>query len=216
MRILVVEDEVDLAASIEAGLRSEGHQVQTVFDGASALQELESSRFDVAILDRDLPIVHGDVVAKSIASTGSPVRVLMLTAASDLRSRVGGLRIGADDYLAKPFEYEELLARLEAIGRRLLSMQPQLCRGDLTLVTATRRLRIGTQEVRTTPLEYRILHALLSADGGVVGFGELLELAWDDGLERSRGVVKTAIHSLRQKIGPERIVTESGHGYRIP
>lgn len=215
MRILIVEDEVDLAASLESGLRGEGHQVETVHDGASALTELDSSRYDVVVLDRDLPLVHGDIVAKTLAASASPVRVLMLTAAGELADRVDGLRLGADDYLVKPFEYEELIARLEALGRRLLAMQPTLTRGALNLDTRTRQAAVDGVSIHLTRLEYRILHTLLSADGGVVGFGELLEAAWDDPLERSRGVVKTAIHGLRQKLGSSSITTVPGHGYRI-
>lgn len=215
MRILIVEDEAELAESLQAGLRGEGHRVEVVYDGASALSELAASRYDVVILDRDLPIVHGDVVATTLTSNGSPVRVLMLTAAGDTTDKVAGLRLGADDYLAKPFDYEELLARLDAISRRLTSAQPVIARGDLVLDTRARQARLAGQIIHLSPLEYRIVHALLSADGSVVGYGELLELAWDDPLDLSRGVVKTAIHGLRQKVGHDTITTVPGHGYRI-
>ncbi len=218
MRLLLVEDEVDLADTLADGLRREGYLVDVARDGASALTAVAGSDVDVIVLDRDLPVLSGDAVCRTLVAQEYPARILMLTAAGTLNDRVEGLDLGADDYLAKPFAYVELLARLRALGRRAQSSRPnavlEFARVRLDVV---RRVveRDGTP-IRLTLKEFGVLEALLAAEGGYVSADDLLDDVWDEPLERTRGVVKIVVHTLRRKLGsPALIQSAAGHGYRV-
>jgi DNA-binding response OmpR family regulator len=218
MRILVVEDERELADSLAEGLRGEGYIVDVAYDGAEALIKAGQATADVILLDRDLPVMHGDVVSRALTSQGYPGRILMLTAASDLEDKVSGLDLGADDYLTKPFAYVELLARIRALGRRSGADHPTvLSCGDLHLDTVRRVAERGGTPLHLTPKEFAVLEYLMRADGGYVTVRQLLEDVWDDfDGERDRGVVKITIHTLRAKLGEPGVIHNSpGHGYRI-
>jgi DNA-binding response OmpR family regulator len=217
MRVLVAEDVEDLATAIAAGLRREGMAVDVVLDGAAALDHLAVTPYDVVVLDRDLPGVHGDEVCRALVAERSASRVLMLTAASTIRDRVEGLGLGADDYLPKPFDFAELVARIRAIGRRPeASLPPVLEHGELTLdpsrrvaVRAGRRLALSTKE-------FALLEYLLAAGGRVVSAEELLDRVWDEAADPFTTAVKHAMHRLRVKLGePPVIRTVRDGGYQI-
>ncbi len=217
MRILVVEDDVDLAATLADGLHGEGCLVDVVDDGAQALSRLATTDVDLVLLDRDLPVLDGDSVCRTLVAARHPARILMLTAAATVPDRVGGLDLGADDYLTKPFAYVELLARIRALLRR---DRPQargvLEVGDIRLDPGRRLAERGGVLLRLTPKELGVLEVLLDAGGGYVSVTDLLDEVWDNPLDRTRGVVKVVVHSLRRKLGnPPVIVSEQGHGYRI-
>src|ERR1700759_324038 len=174
MRVLVVEDFEVLAEAIGTGLRREGMAVDVVLDGDDALEHLAVTRYDVVVLDRDLPGVHGDEVCRRITAAGAGSRVLMLTAASTIRDRVEGLGIGADDYLPKPFDFEELVARVRALARRSTpALPPTLSHGDLTLDPARRSATRGDVPLALSPKEFAVLEYLLGAEGRVVSAEEL-------------------------------------------
>ncbi len=217
MRILIVEDEVDLADSLAEGLRNEGYLVDVVHDGAAALVKAGQVDVDIMILDRDLPALHGDVVCRTLRDQQHPMRILMLTAAGTLDDRVAGLDLGADDYLAKPFAYVELLARLRALARRATEgSQIVLTAGDVRLDTLRRVAERDGTPLSLTPKELGVLEALLYADGGHVTADDLLADVWESGADRTRSVVKLTIHTLRRKLGsPDLIHTSPGLGYRI-
>lgn len=214
-RVLIVEDEVRLAESLRRGLVGDGYLVDVVYDGASALTFLESSSYEILILDRDLPVLHGDIVARTLRDRGSSVRVLMLTAAADTTDQVEGLDLGADDYLAKPFDYEVLLARLRAISRRLRSPGGGYERKGLRLDHGSRLVWTEGRQVRLRPKEFAVLEELLRARGAVVSPSVLFDSVWGDDEHTDEAVVKTVIHSLRKKIGATRIATVHGAGYRV-
>jgi DNA-binding response OmpR family regulator len=217
MRILIVEDEHDLADALAEGLRNEGYLVESAHDGADALVKVGQSDVDIMILDRDLPVLHGDAVCRVVREQQHPMRILMLTAADSLDDRVTGLDIGADDYLAKPFAYVELLARLRALARRTADGSRIVLAVDGVRLDTVRRVaeRDGRPLV-LTPKEFGVLEVLLHADGGHIASEELLAEVWDNGAERSRSVVKLTIHTLRRKLGtPDLIQTSPGLGYRI-
>lgn len=217
MRILVAEDERVLAAAIADWLRDRAHAVDIVGDGASALERVFLNDYDVLILDRDLPIVHGDDVCKQVAADLGTVRVLMLTAASELTDRVTGLSIGADDYLTKPFAFEELDARVLALGRRTRAAAPPVIeRAGITVDTHRRDVFRDGRYVPLSKKELAVLLELLAADGGFVSAERLLEKAWDEHTDPFTGVVRLTILKLRRKLGdPPIIETEPGVGYRI-
>ncbi len=217
MRVLIVEDEKDLADSLADGLRGEGYLVDVVHDGAAALVRAGQVDVDIMILDRDLPVLHGDAVCRTLRDQQHPVRILMLTAAGTLDDRVAGLDLGADDYLAKPFAYVELLARLRALARRATGgSQVVLTAGSVRLDTIRRVAERDGRPLPLTPKELGVLESLLYADGGHVTTDDLLADVWQDGAERTRGVVKLTVHTLRRKLGdPEVIRTSPGLGYRI-
>ncbi|MER6005213.1 response regulator transcription factor [Nonomuraea sp. NPDC051941] len=218
MRVLVAEDERMLADSIAEGLRGEALAVDVAYDGDAALERLGVHDYDVLILDRDLPQVHGDEVCKAVVERGWLVRVLMLTAASDVRSRVVGLSLGADDYLPKPFAFEELVARVHALGRRARRADPPMLeRAGVRLDWAHRQV---FREGRYVPLarkEFGVLAELLRAQGAVVSAETLLEKVWDEHIDPFTNTVRTTMMKLRKKLGePQVIETVPGSGYRIP
>jgi DNA-binding response OmpR family regulator len=217
MRLLLVEDEADLAATLADGLRREGYLVDVAPDGAAALVAAGSADVDVVVLDRDLPVLSGDAVCRTLVEQGYPARILMLTAAGTLGDRVEGLDLGADDYLAKPFAYLELLARIRALGRRARpAPQPVLEFAGVRLDTSRRIAERDGTPVRLTIKEFGVLEALLAAGGGYVTVEELLDAVWDEPLDRTRGVVKIVVHTLRRKLGmPSVIESAAGYGYRM-
>jgi len=217
VRVLVVEDFEILARTLGTGLRREGLAVDVALDGNTALERLAVTAYDVVVLDRDLPGVHGDEVCRRIVASGSACRVLMLTAAGAVRDRVVGLDLGADDYLPKPFDFAELVARIRALGRRPgASLPPTLSRGDLLLDP---NLRVATRAGRRLPLtpkEFALLEYLLAAQGRVVSAEELLEHVWDEAADPFTTAVKTTVKRLRTKLGDPPVVhTVRGGGYRL-
>jgi DNA-binding response OmpR family regulator len=217
VRVLVVEDFEVLARSIATGLRREGMAVDVVLDGNDALTHLATTRYDVVVLDRDLPGVPGDEVCRRIVNERSDSRVLMLTAASTLRDRVDGLGLGADDYLAKPFDFPELVARIRALARRTApATPPTLAASDVTLDTSRRvAFRVG-RRLELSPKEFAVLECLLASGDRVVSTEELLERVWDEYTDPFTTAVKTTIRRLRAKLGdPPVIHTVREGGYRI-
>lgn len=215
MRVLVVEDHETLADRIAQGLRQVGMAVDTVYNGAAALDATTQTAYDVIVLDRDLPIVHGDRVCRAVAGSGGP-RVLMLTAAADVEDRVDGLELGADDYLGKPFVFTELVARVRALARRAPSAPPVLRRGDLTVDRARHRASRGPRALSLTRKEFGILETLLAAEGALVSAEELLEHAWDANIDPFSNIVSVTMTRLRRKLGdPPLIETVVGKGYRM-
>jgi len=217
MRVLVIEDFEVLATAIGNGLRREGMAVDVALDGNDALEHLAVTRYDVVVLDRDLPGVHGDEVCRQIVAGGSQSRVLMLTAASTVRERVDGLGLGADDYLPKPFDFAELVARVRALGRRSApALPPTLESGGVTLDPGRRVAFRAGRRLDLSPKEFAVLECLLAAAGRVVSAEELLERAWDEAADPFTTAVKTTIRRLRAKLGdPPVIHTVREGGYRI-
>jgi len=218
MRVLVVEDEALLADAIAEWLRGDTHAVDVVHDGDQALEHLAVFDYDVVVLDRNLPVVHGDDVCRSLAETGSPVRVLMLTAAAEVGDRVSGLSLGADDYLSKPFAFVELSARVLALGRRSRPATPPiLTRAGIRLDLARREVFRDGRYVPLARKEFAVLAELLRADGAVVSAEQLLEKAWDEHADPFTSAVRLVILKVRRKLGdPPVIQTVSGVGYQIP
>jgi DNA-binding response OmpR family regulator len=217
MRVLVVEDHQRLAAAVAEGLRREGMAVDVVFDGADALAHVAVHPYDVVVLDRDLPGIPGDDVCRSLVAQRSAARVLMLTAASTIADRVEGLGLGADDYLPKPFEFAELVARIRAVGRRAgVSQPPLLDAGDLHLDPARRVATRSGRRLALTPKEFAVLEYLLAAQGRVVSAEELLTRVWDEAANPFTSTVKTTIGRLRAKLGdPPVVETVREAGYRV-
>ncbi len=217
MRVLIAEDDEILVAALAAGLRQEGMAVDVALDGDAALEHAAVNRYDVVVLDRDLPGTHGDDVCRTLAAGGSESRVLMLTAARSVRERVEGLELGADDYLPKPFDFAELVARIRALARRAAAPLPgRLERGDLSLDPARRVAVRAGRRLPLTPKELAVLECLLVADGRPVPAEELLERVWDEAADPFTSTVKTTIGRLRAKLGdPPVIETVRESGYRI-
>jgi DNA-binding response OmpR family regulator len=217
MRVLVVEDHERLARAVAEGLRHEGMAVDLSLDGADALAHVAINRYDVVVLDRDLPAVHGDLVCRKLVEQHSESRVLMLTASSTISDRVEGLELGADDYLPKPFEFAELVARVRALGRRAAhALPPKLVCGDLTLDSARHLAVRGEQRLTLSPKEFALLEYLMAADGRVVSAEELLAKVWDEAADPFTSTVKTTIGRLRSKLGdPPVIETVREAGYRL-
>jgi DNA-binding response OmpR family regulator len=214
MRVLVVEDHPMLADRIAQGLGQAGMAVDAVHDGAAALDAAAQTAYDVIVLDRDLPVVHGDRVCRALAGSGP--RILMLTAAGGVEDRVDGLDLGADDYLGKPFAFAELVARVRALARRAPSAPPVLCREDLTVDRARHRASRGSRPLSLTRKEFGILETLLAADGALVSAEELLEHVWDANTDPFSNIVSVTIARLRRKLGdPPLIETVVGKGYRM-
>ena len=214
MRVLVVEDHRTLAGRIAQGLRQAGLAVDAVYDGAAAVEAAAQTSYDVIVLDRDLPVVHGDQVCRTLAGSGP--RILMLTAAAQVEDRVDGLGLGADDYLGKPFAFAELVARVRALSRRAPPTPPVLRRGDLSLDRARHRASRGSRPLSLTRKEFGILEMLLAADGALVSAEELLEHVWDADLDPFSNIVSVTMTRLRRKLGnPPLIETVIGKGYRM-
>ncbi|MEV0645603.1 response regulator transcription factor [Phytomonospora sp. NPDC050363] len=218
MRILVVEDEPLLADSVAKWLRGDAHAVDVVNDGAAALERVGVHDYDVVVLDRDLPVVHGDDVCREIVAGDSPVRVLMLTAATAVSERVSGLTLGADDYLPKPFAFPELSARVTALGRRARPAAPPILqRAGIRLDPHRREVFRDGRYVPLSRKEFAVLAELLRADGAAVSAEQLLEKAWDEHADPFTNAVRVAVLKLRRKLGdPPVVLTEPGVGYRIP
>jgi DNA-binding response OmpR family regulator len=215
--VLVVEDHPKLAIAVATGLRRAGMAVDVVFDGHDALAHAAGADYDVVVLDRDIPGVHGDQVCRSLAEGGSDSRVLMLTAAGTVSDRVEGLGLGADDYLPKPFEFAELVARIRALSRRPgRSVPPVLVRGDLMLDVARRAVTRGGQDIALNPKEFAVLEILLGARGCVISSEQLLDKVWDEAANPFTQAVKTTMSRLRAKLGPPPVIeTVAKSGYRI-
>jgi len=217
MRILVAEDERRLAGAIARGLRREGMAVDVTHDGASALLKARVVPYDVVLLDRDLPEMHGDEVCRRLSGGERETKVLMLTAADSVDDMVDGLTLGADDYLPKPFEWKELVARIRALARRAGRARPAvLRRGDLELDPARHRVTRAGEELDLTPKEFGVLEALMSADGAAISVEDLLQGVWDEHADPFTNTVRMTIMTLRRKLGdPPVLETVMGAGYRI-
>ncbi|MCW3819272.1 response regulator transcription factor [Micromonospora sp. DR5-3] len=216
MRVLLVEDEQPLAGYIAVGLRKHGFAVDMAFDGRSALDKCELTAYDVVVLDRDLPVLHGDAVCRWLAQDGT-ARILMLTASGTVEDRVGGLTLGADDYLGKPFAFSELVARVRALARRSTPARPPvLRRADVVLDPARRAAERAGRLLSLTPKEFGVLEELLSAGGDVVSAETLLEKVWDEHADPFTNAIRITIGTLRRKLGdPPLIETVTGAGYRM-
>ncbi|MET9027357.1 response regulator transcription factor [Nocardia sp. NPDC004168] len=217
MRVLVVEDERLLADAIADGLRRHAMAVDVVYDGTAALERTGVHDYDVVVLDRDLPGVSGDEVCGTLIESGGSARILMLTAASAVAERVAGLGLGADDYLTKPFAFAELVARIQALGRRARSAAPPVLeRSGIRLDQHRFAVTRNGEPVTLSRKEFAVLAELLRADGGVVSAEQLLEKAWDEHIDPFTGVVRYTIMNVRRKLGDPRLIeTEPGVGYRI-
>jgi DNA-binding response OmpR family regulator len=216
VRVLVVEDQRDLADDIAEGLRDQGLSVDVAYDGANAIDKAMHNPYDVVVLDRDLPAVHGDEVCDTIVESTNDARILMLTAATTVHDRVAGLNLGADDYLTKPFAFEELVARVHALSRRAPSSGPVLRRGDLVIDRARRHVSRAGRTLSLNRKEFGLLEELMNADGAVVSAEELLARVWDEHADPFSRTVTVTIGRLRQKLGdPELIETAIGSGYRL-
>jgi DNA-binding response OmpR family regulator len=216
MRVLLVEDEQPLAGYIAAGLRKHGCAVDIALDGQTALDKIELTPYDVVVLDRDLPVVHGDTVCRRLAERGTS-RVLMLTASGAVEDRVAGLGIGADDYLGKPFAFTELVARVRALARRAVTARPPVLRGaDVVLDPARRTVERAGRLLHLTPKEFGVLERLLAARGAVVSAETLLDKVWDEHADPFTNAVRITVGTLRRKLGgPPVIHTVTGAGYRF-
>jgi DNA-binding response OmpR family regulator len=217
MRILVAEDEPRIAAAVARGLRREGMAVDIAPDGAAALYKARVNPYDVVVLDRDLPEVHGDDVCRTLSAERPRTKVLMLTAARTTDELVQGLSLGADDYLTKPFRFAELVARLRALGRRTGEARPPVLEAaDVVLDPARRTATRAGLDLDLTLKEFAVLQALLEAQGAVVTPEELLERAWDEQLDPLSNTVRMTVMTLRRKLGdPPLIQTVRGSGYRV-
>jgi DNA-binding response OmpR family regulator len=217
MRILVAEDEEMMADAIVEGLREESFAVDVVYDGGAALERLSVHAYDVLVLDRDLPVVHGDDVCRQLATGGDGPRILMLTAAGTLRDRVEGFSLGADDYLAKPFAFAELIARIRALSRRSRgTLPPVLERAGIRLDPNHHETYRDGRYVSLSRKEFALLEELLRAEGRVVSAETLLEKVWDENIDPFTTIVRVTISSLRRKLGePQPIETVTGVGYRL-
>jgi DNA-binding response OmpR family regulator len=218
MRILVVEDERVLADAVAEWLRREAFAVDLVYDGDAALERLGVNDYDVVVLDRDLPVVHGDDVCRAIVDSGLSTRVLMLTASATVRERVAGLSLGADDYLPKPFAFVELSARVHALLRRTRpAAPPVLERAGITLDLARHEVFRDGRPIPLARKEFAVLAELMRADGATVSAEDLLERAWDEHVDPFTNVVRVTVMKLRRKLGePGVIETVAGVGYRLP
>ena len=217
MRVLVVEDLAELADDIADGLRDQGIGADVAYDGPTGIEKALVHSYDVVVLDRDLPRVHGDAVCATLIGSPSAARILMLTAANTVGDRVQGLNLGADDYLGKPFAFEELVARIRSLARRGPAPAAVIVRGGIVFDRARRRVSRAGRPLSLTRKEMGILEELLVADGGVVSAEELLERVWDENADPFTRTVTVTIGRLRRKLGqPDPIDTVVGSGYRLP
>jgi DNA-binding response OmpR family regulator len=217
MRVLIAEDQPRVAAAIAKGLRRHGAAVDVAQDGARALQAARVHPYDVVVLDRDLPEVHGDDVCRALNAEQPETKVLMLTAARTTDDLVSGLALGADDYLPKPFRFDELVARLHALARRAGAARPAVLRaGDVELDPLRRTATRAGADLGLSPKEFGVLEALLAADGAVVSPEELLERVWDANVDPFTNTVRMTVMKLRRKLGEPVVVhTVPGAGYRV-
>ena len=217
MRVLIVEDERFLAEALQAGLRREAIAADVALDGDEALRQIALADYDVVVLDRDLPGLHGDVVCATVAREHPDVRILMLTAAGRLGDKVAGFALGADDYLPKPFAFEELVVRLRALARRPAAASPPVLEfADLRLDPYRREAYRDGRYVKLTRKQFAVLELLMRADGGVVSAETLLEKAWDSNVDPRTTAPRVTLSTLRKALGaPELIVTVPGAGYRL-
>jgi DNA-binding response OmpR family regulator len=217
MRVLVIEDDAELAEAIAVGLRQETLAADVALDGARGLEAALENGYDVVVLDRDLPVLHGDEVCAELVAAGNRARILMLTASADVNDRVDGLGLGADDYLPKPFAFAELVARIRALVRRAQpAIPPVLRHADVELDPARRTATRSGRELDLGPKEFAVLELLLAANGRAVTAEELLERAWDEMADPFSTAVKVTISRLRRKLGvPTLIETIPQAGYRI-
>jgi len=217
VRVLIAEDEVRLADAIARGLRRQGIAVDLASDGESALAKARIVRYDVLVLDRDLPRLHGDEVCRAVRDERPEAGILMLTAAGTLEDMVDGLSLGADDYLPKPFRFAELVARIHALARRAApSRPPVLQHADIELDPARRRITRAGEEVTLARKEFAVLETLMSAEGATVSAEQLLERVWDEHADPFTNVVRMTIMTLRRKLGdPPVVQTVIGVGYRM-
>ena len=217
MRVLVVEDQAELADDIADGLRDQGIGADVAYDGSAGIEKAMLNAYDVVVLDRDLPRVHGDAVCALLVTSPAPARILMLTAAGAVSDRVDGLNLGADDYLGKPFAFEELVARVRALARRSSpAAAPVIVRGDLVVDRGRRRVSRAGRPISLTRKELGVLEELLVADGAVVSAEDLLERVWDENADPFTRTVTVTIGRLRAKLGePDLIETVIGSGYRL-
>ena len=215
--MLIAEDELRLADAIARGLRRQGMAVDLARDGEAALAKARVVRYDVLVLDRDLPGVHGDDVCRKVRGERPETGILMLTAAGALEDVIEGLSVGADDYLPKPFRFAELVARIHALARRALPSRPPVLRhGDLELDPARRRLTRDGSELELARKEFAVLEALMAAEGATVSAEQLLERVWDEHTDPFTNVVRMTIMTLRRKLGdPPVVQTVIGVGYRM-
>lgn len=220
MRLLLVEDDADVADPLVEGLAHEGYRVDVCYDGATALELLTDPRtgIELVVLDRDLPGVSGDTVCRTLRATNHPARIIMLTAAGSLQDRVRGFELGADDYLPKPFAFVELVARLRALARRgpAIGALAVIERAGVRIDVARRIAERAGRQLRLTPREYAVLESLIRADGAYRTLDSLLHEIWDAPHDVTNGAAKVVVHSLRRKLGdPPLIDTTPGFGYRI-
>jgi DNA-binding response OmpR family regulator len=217
MRVLVVEDEQLLADTLAEGLRRLSMAVDVCYDGDAALERVAMHGYDVVVLDRDLPKVHGDDVCRAMMTAGGEARVLMLTASGEVTDRVAGLRLGADDYLTKPFAFDELVARVQALARRARpALPPVLQRSGVVLDLPRHQVSRDGRHLALSPKEFAVLEVLMRAEGSVVSAEDLLEKAWDEHADPFTNAVRVAVMTLRRKLGdPPVIDTLPGAGYRI-
>jgi len=217
MRVLVAEDEPRIAGAVARGLRREGMAVDLAGDGASALYKARVAPYDVVVLDRDLPVMHGDDVCRALAAEQPETKVLMLTAARSTDDLVAGLSLGADDYLPKPFRFAELVARLRALARRSGAARPAVLQAaDVVLDPASHTATRAGRDLDLTQKEFAVLEVLLAAQGAVVAPEELVEKAWDEQLDPLSNTVRMTVMTLRRKLGdPPLVATVRGSGYRV-
>ena len=217
VRVLVVEDEAPLADAVARGLRREGMAVDVAYDGAVGHEKASVTRYDVVVLDRDLPGMSGDELCRQLAADAALTRVIMLTASGTVADRVEGLSLGADDYLAKPFAFAELVARVRALGRRAVPPAPPLLTaGDIVLDPARRTVTRSGRLIELTRKELGVLEVLLTAHGAVVSSEELLDRVWDENADLFTTTVRVTVMTLRRKLGdPPVVETVVGAGYRI-
>jgi DNA-binding response OmpR family regulator len=217
VRVLVIEDDAEMAEAVAVGLRRERMTVDVALDGPNGLARALDNEYDVVVLDRDLPGIHGDTICEEIVAAGCRSRVLMLTAAATTDDLVDGLGLGADDYLPKPFDFPVLVARIGALARRAQpAIPPVLRHGDLVVDTARRRAHQAGRSLELTPKEFGVLEVLLAARGRTVSAEELLERVWDEFADPFTNAVKITVSRLRGKLGdPSVIETVAKSGYRI-
>jgi two-component system, OmpR family, response regulator VanR len=217
MRVLIAEDEPRLAEALARGLRRHGFAVDVALDGGAALHRTGLVDYDAVVLDRDLPEVHGDDVCRALVGGQRPPRILMLTAAADVRARIEGLNLGADDYLTKPFAFAEVVARLHALQRRHgLVHKPVIERSGVRLDPGRREVTRHDEPIALSPKEFGVLNVLMRAEGAVVSSEALLERVWDEHVDPFTNTVRVTVMNLRRKLGPPPVIeTIIGTGYRM-